>query len=692
MFDKKTGLLGKYREIVIAVAFFLVFDLGVLILNFYTSYQISEDAVAINLAGRQRMLSQRMTKSLLLLQDDTERGVPAEQLIALREELANTVRTFDTTFSSFRDGGSAPGANGSQVVLKPVQTARGREILARADTLWRGYYAALERVIADPAVTPETLGAAVAYGRANNVKLLGLMNDLTNDLEQVASEKAGWLRRVQTAGIALALLNFVFILFKFIRQLRASDAKTEAAQQETQEILSTVREGLFLLDPQYRIGTQQSQSMKTILQHDLPPGTDFLPVLQGMVPGPVYDAACGYVELLFGNRVKEGLVASLNPLSEVEVKLPDGKGEIVTRYLSFQFNRVVQDKQVPHLLVTVQDVTERVQLVRQLAAAKSEARLEVDVLLRMLATEPSVLRDFLATMDEALQQINDDLRSAGERGGEYRHVVSHAFRLIHACKGEAALLGLEMLEVQAHEFEQALAALRERGTLDGNDMVALTVALNTLFDRVNMVRGITERIAALGGQAVAAPAPAAEGLESLAQRIASAQNKQVYVSTELDALERLPGAVASDLRQIAVQLVRNAVTHGIEAPEERQQLAKPLAGRIHVACQPEADGSFQFVLRDDGRGLSPERIRLALVKAGDCSVSEAAAMTERQLVMRIFEPGFSTAESVDVDAGRGVGMDVVLNKVKALGGKLHLSTRPNEYTEFLIRFPGFAAA
>jgi signal transduction histidine kinase len=254
------------------------------------------------------------------------------------------------------------------------------------------------------------------------------------------------------------------------------------------------------------------------------------------------------------------------------------------------------------------------------------------------------------------------------------------------------MLGLEMLEAQSHEFEQELARLRERGELDGSDMLTLTVALNTLFERVNMVRCITERIAGFGMQDAVAQKQAHEGLESLAMRIASSQNKQVLVSTELDVLENLPSQIASDLRQIAIQLVRNAVTHGIENPEERMHLSKPMAGRIHVTCQSTADGSFQFVMRDDGRGLSPERIRTALVKAGECTATEAAGMDERQLVMRIFEPGFSTAEQTDIDAGRGVGMDVVLDKVKALGGKLRLSTRPNEYTEFSIRFPGFASA
>src|SRR5205807_494510 len=72
----ESSYLGKYREIVLAVAFFLVFDLAVLVLNFYISFQISEDALAINLAGRQRMLSQRMTKALLTAESDFEHGLP----------------------------------------------------------------------------------------------------------------------------------------------------------------------------------------------------------------------------------------------------------------------------------------------------------------------------------------------------------------------------------------------------------------------------------------------------------------------------------------------------------------------------------------------------------------------------------------------------------------------------------------
>lgn len=691
MSDKYEIHLGKYREIVIAVAFFLVFDLGVLILNFYTSYQIAEDAVAINLAGRQRMLSQRMTKSLLLMQSDLNAKVEAEKLKPVQAELVTTVKNFDTTLSAFRDGGSVTGANNQPVQLLPVTTDKGKQIVAEAGQLWTGYRDAINSLLDGTELNQEALDTAVMYGRNSNVKLLGLMNDLTNELERVASEKAAWLRKVQTLGIMLAMLNFVFILFKFIRQLRASDLKTEAAQRETQEILGTVREGLFLLDKDMCVGSQRSASMDQIFQVPMSDGAAFLPILKGMVSEPVFDSAKGYIELLFGNRVKEGLVASLNPLSEVEVTLPDSQGNPEKRYLSFQFNRVVQNKQVPHLLVTVQDVTERVLLMNQLLAAKSEARLEVNVLLRMLAMDPAVLKGFMSSMETALKQVNELLREAGERqfgsGHDYSYAVNQAFRLVHACKGEAATLGLEMLETEAHQFEKSLVNLRDRGNITGDDMVGLSVQLNSVFNRLTMVRDITEQLAGVSrGGALATSVQT--GLESLASKIAQGQNKEVTVSADMDALNGLPASIAAEVRQISIQLLRNAVTHGIEHPEERALKSKPAHGQIQVSCQTEEDGSYQLVLRDDGRGLDPERIRVALVAAGVNTADEVKKMSDRELVMRIFDPGFTTLETATTDAGHGVGMDVVMEKVRAIGGRLHLTTRPNEFTQFSIRFPG----
>ena len=104
------SVMGKYREIIIAVAFFLLFDLGVLVLNFYTSFKIDQDTVAINLAGRQRYVSQRIARTLLELDAARAAGQPyrAETLAELR---AGT-KIFDRSHAAFRNGDTIPGGDG----------------------------------------------------------------------------------------------------------------------------------------------------------------------------------------------------------------------------------------------------------------------------------------------------------------------------------------------------------------------------------------------------------------------------------------------------------------------------------------------------------------------------------------------------------------------------------------------------
>jgi len=705
----------KYRAIVYAVAFFLVFDLGVLILNFYTSYQITEDAVAINLAGRQRMLSQRMTKAILTINEDLRAG--SDVSVSLKE-LQTTVGLFDGTLKGFEQGGAVTGSDGKPSVLVAVESELGRDILQQARQIWDPYLAALqpmfaylETLSAPPASAPDAdaaavpapveaqseelpaavsvLPAAVTIARANNLKLLDLMNRLTTHLEQLAKQKADRLRLVQTAGITLALINFGFILFHFLRQLREGDQRTEAAQRETAEILDTVKEGLFLLGADGRIGSQFSTSLSKILHREVRAGEDFFEILKDRVPDATLQNARRYVELLFSSRVRERLVGDLNPLNRVEalVEKPDGSHE--TRYLDMHFNRVLVDGKISHLLVTVADITERVRLEQELAAAGRRAKTESELLMSILRIESADLNAFLAQTEKSLLEVNDLLKQKPTGTAEYPRVIQAAFRTVHAIKGEAAALGLESMELLAHEFEQKLVALRERPHLAGDDLLPLPIHLKDLLDHVALVKGLMQRavgLLRLAADTGARPDGLVAECERLAARIAEGQRKRVRVAAELGGFNRLPEAVQHTLKDVAIQLLRNAVFHGIEPPEERARAAKPEEGTVRLGLYPAGDGQFEFVVRDDGRGILPQRIRAALLASGKYRPEELDALDERALIGKIFEPGFSTAAGTDRDAGRGVGLDIVNERIAALRARLHLDSKPGEFTEFRIRF------
>lgn len=683
--EKTSGeFFGKYREIVLAVAFFLVFDLAVLLLNFYTSYQIAEDAVSINLAGRQRMLSQRMTKALLLLQ--TDRQANADSSGAL-DEVRTTVKLFSATLEGFRVGGEVTGGDSKPVHLNAVTTSGGQGIIHDALAVWMPYQLALQPVLAGNA-DDAALAAAIGYARGNNLKLLALMNALTSDLEGVASAKADRLRAVQTGGIVLALLNFAFILFKFIRKLRESDRLTEVAQKETGEILGTLKDGLFLLDHDGKVGLLHSASLESILRHAIAPGADFMALLQSMLPDDTFATARDYIGLLFGDRVRENLVTSLNPLVDVRVATP---GIGAPCYLSFHFNRVMAAGKVAHLLVTVIDVSEKILLAKQLEVAQAEREHEMEILLDLLKVHPGSVRQFLEDAELGLNAINDRLREGAAEPDGVRVALDAAFRSMHTIKGNAAALGLDLFEQQAHDFELALVELRREASPTGEALLQLAVKLEAFFQRLTLVRNIFNRLAEhYGSDATSNPAVETEELvrhlEGLARRIADDHQRQVKLEARLSAFPMLPTAIKSGLSEIAIQLVRNAVVHGIEPPVERSERFKAPVGRIELDCRPAEGGEFEFVLRDDGRGLSPDAVREALVRSGRFNPMQVQEFSDRQILMQIFEPGFSTLQHATKDAGHGFGMDVVKARIQQLGAHLTITSRPDRFTEFRIRF------
>jgi sigma-B regulation protein RsbU (phosphoserine phosphatase) len=220
----------KYQPLLISAALFLCFDLGVLIPNYIFSSLLKKDAVSINLAGRQRMLSQKMTKSLLEVKNQQEAG---DSFKDSQKELNQAYQVFNDTLNGFQQGKSVKGADGEPVYLKAVETEKQRQILQEALEIWNPYKEKLQPVLkADKLIQFKDLEAAVAYARANNIKLLGLMNQLTIEHEKVAQTKSGYLQLIQLVGMALALTNFFVLLSRSFKRMQIADQELETANSQ----------------------------------------------------------------------------------------------------------------------------------------------------------------------------------------------------------------------------------------------------------------------------------------------------------------------------------------------------------------------------------------------------------------------------------------------------------------------------
>ncbi len=133
-------------------------------------------------------------------------------------------------------------------------------------------------------------------------------------------------------------------------------------------------------------------------------------------------------------------------------------------------------------------------------------------------------------------------------------------------------------------------------------------------------------------------------------------------------------------------MIRNAADHGLETPAERRAAGKSETGRITLSARHEG-GAIIIEVGDDGRGLSPARIRSKAVTSGIATVAQAEAMSDAEALQLIFRAGFSTAAQVTAVSGRGVGMDVVRTNIERIGGAIELNSAEGAGTQFTIRIP-----
>lgn len=150
--------------------------------------------------------------------------------------------------------------------------------------------------------------------------------------------------------------------------------------------------------------------------------------------------------------------------------------------------------------------------------------------------------------------------------------------------------------------------------------------------------------------------------------------------TELDR------TIIEAIRDPMTHLIRNAIDHGIEPPDERLAQGKPARGVLRIEAYHEG-GSVIIDVSDDGRGLDLEAVRTRALERGVVHADELARLGPREVAELIFVPGFSTATTVSAVSGRGVGMDVVKTNVEGVGGSIDIDSEPGRGTRMRLRIP-----
>ncbi|MEX0304525.1 MAG: chemotaxis protein CheA [Leisingera sp.] len=196
----------------------------------------------------------------------------------------------------------------------------------------------------------------------------------------------------------------------------------------------------------------------------------------------------------------------------------------------------------------------------------------------------------------------------------------------------------------------------------------------------NLARDIQEGVMAIRAQPVK---PLFQRMARIVREASAATEKTCKLVNEGENTE-VDKTVIERLSDPLTHILRNAVDHGIEKPEDREAAGKPKVGEIRLSASHRS-GSVCIEIKDDGAGVNRPRVKQIAIEKG--LIPENAELTDSEIDNLLFAPGFSTAKEVSNLSGRGVGMDVVKNAVTGLGGRINISSTPGKGSTFTIILP-----
>jgi len=317
-------------------------------------------------------------------------------------------------------------------------------------------------------------------------------------------------------------------------------------------------------------------------------------------------------------------------------------------------------------------------------SASEVLRVKVDLLNRLmnLAGELVLARNqLLQTLDRKFNET-----AAGEA----------IFTALHGAVGEAQLRLRDIVETRnrsgrpddsSHDrddqieriltdlgahIEQALP--KRLSELPGMNATMVNLDAVTTNLQENIMRTRMQSIEALFGK-----------LPRQVRQLAKQTGKEIELVVTGNEVE-LDKSIVEALSDPLNHLIRNSLDHGFEDPLARETTGKPRTGRLDVRAFHEG-GQVNIEIEDDGRGIDPRRIRAKAVEKGIITAEQSARMDDREAVLLVFAPGFSTAEQVSDISGRGVGMDVVRTNIESLGGSIEIDSRLGVGTRTRLKLP-----
>lgn len=478
-----------------------------------------------------------------------------------------------------------------------------------------------------------------------------------------------------------------------------SNALNEQLDKEKSFINSMLQisdNGFFVLDKNYIVQQRYSNALKEIFGQEEPAGKNFIEMIRNKVPENILVEVDEYFTLMFRDDLDQETISELNPLINIEFYFEDPSGLWhSTKHLSFTFHRNITDGQILYLMGVAKEVTEKIDLEKELDSIKKNTKIQIEWLVNILHVEPPLMNEFISIIDNELDQL-DEMFKGQMSQGTYKEIVSFLVRSVNHIRSSSSLLELKFFSNNVIQMEEILAELKSKKDISGTDFVPVVMQLSEIRSINKEIKKLISELK-LYKNTIRTTRRFETGflLKAINKMVEAASqdfNKQVkFICDDFDTMI-IPYSYQHFVRDYLLILIQFTILHSIEKPHERKSLNKdPIAKlKIETFLTPR---EFGFRLKHDGR---LEQIERLIEQTSQKNIPKEEAMRNKgnpeilSDVMRyLFTPDThpKSLDEAEVSKAIYVDMELAKKKLKMRGGKIRITFSAENFCEYSVTLP-----
>jgi iron only hydrogenase large subunit-like protein/signal transduction histidine kinase len=462
-----------------------------------------------------------------------------------------------------------------------------------------------------------------------------------------------------------------------VEMLQQSLAALKIERDEIAAMKDNLRAGVFLMDKEYVIQDNYSRTLEDVLAATELQGRKFTELMEDSLNERELKSLEWYFDNILNSSLDQEQIDSMNILKEVGYRSVERP---VKKRLSCEFAPVKRENGEIFILGAIEDITSEMVLKKRLKMDERRRQENMRSFIEVLRLDRGVINDFIENAQYYLSRITSTLR---DRKMSSKSLIDAIAPMVHTIKLDAISLGLQDIAENLYDIEDVINQMRMETEISFDSLLMLAIEIEQTLrikDKIVKDAGTIFSRHSAGNIDHREYIFIQYLMRTCNYESMDFAKKARFLPAEIDsaALQYISRRL---LKQLLVQLIRNAVQHGLEYPAERKAAGKSEQGTITLYIT-QSERHIHIKLADDGSGIDFESIRKKALNLH--IIKEEASHNKTILVQVMFTRGFSSDES---DGSNDTGLNLVYNKARELNGSIKVQSQPGKGTIFIITIP-----